>query len=186
MAIGPPEGPGSLGLHPKLWTIFWPRCPLNDRRWAASLSKTGRSLLLQGLLYCSLTYLTFRLLLLMGGNVHPNPGPPPTYPCAICTRNVTWRGKSIQCTACSQWVHFRCTSLSAPAFKSLGPSHSWCCPKCTRYTSPVISGSNPITVIPHLDSNSPGPSSVPSSQTSRALHHPTHSYIPPTLHPRHC
>ena len=160
-----PRGPRIPRAAPQTWIIFWFCCPLNDRRRAALFSKTGRPhLFLLGLLLCALSYCTIRLLLLMSGNVHPNPGPPPTYPCPVCTRNVTWRGRSVQCTTCSQWVHFRCSSLSTTEFKSLGPGHSWSCPKCssTRYNSSVINGpvdSNPITVTPPSDSNSPGTSS---------------------------
>ena len=38
-------------------------------------------------------------LLLMSGNVHPNPGP--IFPCSVCAGNVTWRGKSVRCCTCS-------------------------------------------------------------------------------------
>ena len=45
----------------------------------------------------SLLRLLILLLLLMSGNVHPNPGS--IFPCSVCAGNVTWRGKSVQCCA---------------------------------------------------------------------------------------
>ena len=62
----------------------------------------------------------------MSGNVHSNPGP--IFPCSVCAGNVTWRGKSVQCCSCSQWVHLRCSQLSLFKFRTLGSSHSWSCP----------------------------------------------------------
>ena len=66
------------------------------------------------------------LLLLMSGNVHPNPGP--IFPCSVCAGNVTWRGKLVQCCTCSKWVHLRCSQLSLSKFRALGSSHSWSFP----------------------------------------------------------
>ena len=63
------------------------------------------------------------LLLLMSGNVHPNLGP--IFPCSVCTGNVTWPGKSVQCCTCSKWVHLRCSQLSLSKFRPLYSSHSW-------------------------------------------------------------
>ena len=77
--------------------------PLNDRRKAAhSFFKIGRlfSLFLFSCPSLVLLCLLILLLLLMSGNVHPNPGP--IFPCSMCTGNVTWWGKSMQCCACSK------------------------------------------------------------------------------------
>ena len=106
--------------------IFSPCFPLNDRRRAAhSFFKISR---LSSLFCPSLARLRLLilLLLLMSGNVHPNPGP--IYPCSVCAGNVTWRGKSVQCCTCSKWVHPRCSLLSLSKFRTLGSSHSWSCP----------------------------------------------------------
>ena len=92
--------------------IFSLCCLLNDRRRAA------HSFLKIGCLF-SLARL---LLLLMSGNVHPNPGP--IFPCSVCAGNVTWRGKSVQCCTCSKWVHLRCSQLSLSKFRTLNSSHS--------------------------------------------------------------
>ena len=86
----------TLGI-PLTQNIFSPCSPLNDhRRVARSLFKIGRSSLYSCLpLDCFLIL----LLLLMSGNVHPNPCP--VFPCLVCAGNVTWLGRSVQCCTCS-------------------------------------------------------------------------------------
>ena len=64
----------------------------------------------------------------MSGNIHPNPGP--VFPCSVCTGNMTWRGRSVQCCTCSKWVHLKCSLISFSKFKTLGSSHSWSFPPC--------------------------------------------------------
>ena len=76
----------------------------------------------------------------MSGNVHPNPGP--IFPCSVCAGNVIWRGKSVQCCACSKWVHLRCSQLSLSLFRALGSSHSWNCPPCRITVTPPSSDSS--------------------------------------------
>ena len=83
--------------------IFSLCCPLNDRRRAAhSFLKIDRLFSLSLFSCPSLARLRFLilLLLLMSGNVYPNPGP--IFPCSVCARNVTWRGRSVQCCTCSK------------------------------------------------------------------------------------
>ena len=128
--------------------IFSLCCPLNDRRRAAhNFFKIGRLffLFLSSCLSLALLRLLILLLLLMSGNVHPDPGP--IFPCSVCIGNVTWRGKSVQCCACSKWVHLRCSQLSLYHFRALGSSHSWSCPPAEAlWHSPWI----PPTCIPPL------------------------------------
>ena len=50
------------------------------------------------------------LLLVLVGDVHPNPGPS-RYPCSVCFKNVISQGTSYLCTRCSSWVHSRCSGL---------------------------------------------------------------------------
>ena len=108
---------------PFIFSLCW---PLNDRRRAAhSFFKIGRLFSLF-LFFCRSFALLRLLILLMSGNVHPNPGP--IFPCSVCAGNVTWWGKSVQCCACSKWVHLRCSQLSLSEFRALGSSHSWSCP----------------------------------------------------------
>ena len=109
--------------------IFSLCCPLNDHSRAAHSFKIGRlfSLFLFSCPSLALLRLLI-LLLLMSGNVHPNPGP--IFPCSVCAGNVTWRGKSVRCCTYSKWVHPRCSQLSLSKFRALGRSHSCSCPPC--------------------------------------------------------
>ena len=105
---------------------FFAMLPLNDRRRAThSFFKIGRLFSLF-LFSCSSLALFHLLLLLMSGNVHPNPGP--IFPCSVCTGNVTLRGKSVQCCTWSKWVHPRYSQLSLSEFRALGSSHCWSFP----------------------------------------------------------
>ena len=155
--------------------IFSLCCPLNDRRRAAhSFFKIGRlfSLSLFSCPSLALLCLLIFLLLLMSGNVHPNPGP--IFPCSVCTGNVTWRGKSVRCYACSKWVHLRCSQLSLSQFRALGSSHSWSCPPFR------------ITVIPSSDSSDMYTSTVESSSasanTALSPHPRLQTSYPPSAH----
>ena len=93
-------------------------CPLNDRKRAAhSFFKIGR--LFSLFLFSCPSLALLRLLLLISGNVDPNPGP--IFPCFVCAGNVTWRGKSVQCCACSKWIHLR------QGFPTRGARTPWGC-----------------------------------------------------------
>ena len=144
-----PFGLGRNGCWPSrgfqlpraLTFIFSLCCPLNDRRRAAhSFFKIGRLFSLFFCLSLALLRILILLLLLMSGNVHPNPGP--IFPCSVCAGNVTWRGKSVQCCACSKWVHLRCSQLSLSKFRALGSSDSWSCPLCRNTVTPSSSDSS--------------------------------------------
>ena len=141
-----PFGLGRNGCWPSRgsqlpWTlsfIFSLCCPLNDRkRVAHSFFKIDRlfSLFLFSCPSLALLRLLILLLLLMSGNVHPNPGP--IFPWSVCAVNVTWRGKSVQRCTCSKWVHLRCSQLSLSQFRALGSSHSWSI-SASRRASSVI------------------------------------------------
>ena len=74
-------------------------------------------------LFClSLALLGLFILLLMSGNVYPNPGP--VFPYSVCAGNVIWRGRSVQCSTCSKWVPLRCSLLS---FSQLAYLHGSIC-----------------------------------------------------------
>ena len=141
--------------------IYSPCCPLNERRRTAhSIFKIGRLFSLFPLSCPTLALLCLLiLLLLMSGNVHPNPGP--IFPCSVCAGNVIWRGKSVLCCTCSKWVHLRCSQLSLSKFRALGSSHSWSCLPCRKtvtpssdssdtYTSTVQSGPSPLMLHSHI------------------------------------
>ena len=116
-------------LHWALPFILSLCCPLNDRRRAAhSFFEIGH-------------LFSFSLLLPFScpsSSPHSSPSlderqsssqPWPIFPCSVCARNVTWRGKSVQCHTCSKWVHLRCSQLSLSKFRTLGSSHSWSSPQ---------------------------------------------------------
>ena len=138
----PSRGPQLPRALPFMFSLC---CPLNDRRRAAhSIFKIGRLFSLFLFLFScpslALLRLLILLLLLMSGNVHPNPGP--IFPCSVWAGKVTWRGKSVQCCACSKWVHLRCSQLSLSKFRALGSSHSWSCPPCRNTVTPPSSDSS--------------------------------------------
>ena len=154
--------------------IFSLCCPLNDRRRAAhSIFKIGRllSLFFFHFSWPSLALLRL-LILLMSGNVHPNPGP--IFPCSVCAGNVTWRGKSVQCCACSKWVHLRCSQLSLSQFGALGSSHSWSCPPCRITLTPSSDSSYMYTSIVQ--------SSPASANASLSPHPRLQTSYPPSAH----
>ena len=127
--------PWALPFH------FFAMLFLNDRRRAAhSIYKIGR--LLSFFLFSCLT-LAILLLLLMSGNVRPNPGP--IFPCSVCAGNVTWRGKSVQCCTCSKWVHLRCSQFSLSKSRALSSSHSWSCFPCRNTVTPSSDSSDTFT-----------------------------------------
>ena len=64
------------------------------------------------------------LLLVLAGDVHPNPGPS-GYPCSVCFKNVTSQGTSYLCTRCSHWVHSRCSGLRNAA--DYCKANGWIC-----------------------------------------------------------
>ena len=71
------------------------------------------------------------LLLLMSGQVSPNPGPSETlYPCGICSQNVKDDDNAICCDQCDVWFHQGCF-ISDTIFDILKDSSlSWICCKC--------------------------------------------------------
>ena len=96
----PPRGSQLPRALPFIFSLCF---PLNDHRRAAHrFFKIGRlfSLFLFSCPCLALLRLLILLLLLMSGNLHPNPGP--IFPCSVCAGNVTWRGKSVLCCACSK------------------------------------------------------------------------------------
>ena len=122
--------------------IFSLCCPQNVRRRAAHSFLKIDCLFSFSLFFCpSLTCIRlFILLLLMSGNVHPNPGP--IFPCSACAENVTWREKLVQCCTCSKWTHVRCLQLFLHKFRALGSSDFWSCPPCRVSTRNTVTFSS--------------------------------------------
>ena len=173
MAVGLPEGPSYPGHSPLFFAMLPPERPQKGSTQLLQNRSPVFSFYFSFLLpSLALLRLLILLRLLMSGNVHPNPGP--IFPCSVCARNVTWRGKSVQCCACSKWVHLRCSQLSLSKFRALGSSHSWNCPPCR------------ITVTPSPDSSDMYTSTVqssPASANAALLHHPRlQTSYPPSAH----
>ena len=119
---------GSTERSPPLSrTVFSLGRPLTGHNWAAPLLLIDRT---------PFRRLLILALLLISGNVHPNPGPisnhhHPRYPCFICHLDV---GRdSFQCSARLKWVHFLCSSLTRADFRTIcatGTAVGWRCPAC--------------------------------------------------------
>ena len=121
------RGARPKGRPPLSWTVFSLGRPLTGHNWAALLLLIDRT---------PFRRLLILALLLISGNVHPNPGPisnhsHPRYPCSICHLDV---GRdSLQCSACLEWVHFLCSSLTRADFRTIcaaGTAVGWRCPAC--------------------------------------------------------
>ena len=116
----------------------------------------------------------------MSSNVHPNPCP--VFPCLVCAGNVTWRGRSVQCCTCSNWVHLKCSLLSFSKFRTLGSSHFW-------ISLPAFFGdpTSTSTVTSSLDSYSWYTSTAQSGPSGPLLlmhhPHPTLAFKPLILFP---
>ena len=105
---------GSTERSPPLSrTVFSLGRSLTDHNWAAPLYLIDRT---------PFRRLLILALLLISGNVHPNPGPisnhpHPRYPCSIC--HLDMGRDSLQCSACLKWVHFLCSSLTRADFRTI-------------------------------------------------------------------
>ena len=71
------------------------------------------------------------LLLLLGGDIHCNPGPV-RYPCGVCRRSVACTHKGLQCDACINWFHIKCVAVTPTQHETFCDSEefSWQCPGC--------------------------------------------------------
>ena len=132
MAVGLSESYSYPGHSPHTNHYFAVLPPERPQKSSTKLFEIGRSF---SLFSCFSFASLLILLLLMSRKVHPNPGP--VFPCSGCARNVTWRGRSVQCSTCSKWIQLRCSLLFFSRFKTLSSSHSW---SCTPWCVPASSG----------------------------------------------
>ena len=143
------------------WNPFFAMLPSERPQKCSSFCKISRLSSLFSCLFHARLRLLILVLLLMSGNVHPNPGA--IFPCSVRAENATWRGNSVQCCTCSKWVHLRCSLLSLSKFRTLGSSHSWSYPPlpcCTPACNTVTSSTVIPTVTPHCNAvTSPSDSS---------------------------
>ena len=193
----------SLGL-----LIFYPCCPVRGHIWTAFLNPIdhppisstffrttllGPSFHPKPLHYSShpLLILIF-MLLLISGDIHPNPGP--TDPCSVCSRRVTWGNRSVQCTNCFLWVHLSCSGLYPADFRKISPGHSWTCPMCPCSSQPLPSFSHPnpvsssFSVFPSIHTPNPPPSLTNTHKTIYSKMNPpkttTNNPTYPANHPQ--
>ena len=97
-------------------------------------------------------------LLFMAGDIHPNPGHTPKYPCPVCARDVTSRGVSYRCTRCTGWVHAKCSGhLNAAQYRR---NKDWPCDPCSA------SKTQQSTPPPPSPSPTPAPSAEQISDDS--------------------
>ena len=162
--------------------IFYHCCPMRGHIWTALLNPIDRhptpsiffrtSLLRPSFHPKPLHYLSYSplilisMLLLISGDIHPNPGP--IDPSSVCSRRVTWGNRSIQCTNCSLWVHpptlvflpltfvksprdtLGLAQYAHPLLNPSSPSHT-----LILYLHPFLY-LHPLTLpIPHLHSQTP-------------------------------
>ena len=120
----PPLSPHTKKVAPIVFSLSR---LLTGHNWVAPLLLIDRT---------PFRHLLILALLLISGNVHPNPGPisnhpHPRYPCSVCHLDV---GRDfLQCSACLKWVHFLCSSLTCADFCTIcatGTAVGWRCPAC--------------------------------------------------------
>ena len=46
------------------------------------------------------------------------------YPCGICSKNVTFRHKAIQCDSCNFWNHIKCDQIDIKTYEELKKSNN--------------------------------------------------------------
>ena len=140
-----PEGLilGRFSLGQLFFSFFYPCCPMRGHVWTALLNPIDRPSTSSTFFQTTLLSPSFQpslllifMLLLISGDIHPNPGP--IDPCFVCSRRVTWGNRSVQCTNCSLWVHLSCSGLSLADFRKISPGHSWTCPMCPSSSQPPL------------------------------------------------
>ena len=83
------------------------------------------------------------LLLLLAGDVSPNPGPfNLKYPCGSCSKSVKKNQQGIVCDGSDKWFHRKCIDMNFEAYQILGTSdNEWLCTYCTLQSLPSFSDS---------------------------------------------
>ena len=80
-------------------------------------------------------------LILLSGQVEPNPGPPMSgslnlssiFPCGYCEDPVTWEQRGICCDSCDVWFHKDCVDMGSFTFLAYSTTNvSWICCRCNH------------------------------------------------------
>lgn len=61
---------------------------------------------------------TFHCLLLLCGDISPNPGPL-RYPCTVCGKSVRSNQRGLLCDSCGKWSHAVCTGFTTSRYDAL-------------------------------------------------------------------
>ena len=86
-------------------------------------------------------FLTLSLLLMLAGDINPNPGTPttvkrtPKYPCTVCDRGVRSNSKAVSCDNCELWTHINCCHMDGCDYNALQnslPDFSFLCNNCLQ------------------------------------------------------
>ena len=143
---------GSTKKSPLLsWTVFSLGCLLTGHNWAASLLINRTPL----------QHLLILALLLISGNVYPNPGPTrnnpcPRYPCSICHLDV---GRdSLQCSTCLKWYTSTAPPLPVLTFAQSAQLELQWVGIARRAAPPTQTGSSTQSNFPATTPASPPPS----------------------------
>ena len=75
---------------------------------------------------------TWLMLLLLCGDIHPNPGPPMNqsiYPCGFCDLQVSCSHRAVCCDKCDIWYHKSCVSILSREYEEI-EDVLWNCIKC--------------------------------------------------------
>ena len=82
--------------------------------------------------------LILTLLLLLCGDILPNPGPTNIrFPSTVCCKSVSYSQKGIECSRCERWTHASCANVSNKEYAALSADETivWYCPECVAITS---------------------------------------------------
>ena len=125
------------------------------------------------------THILQTLLLLMSGDISPNPGPrTPKYPCGVCRKAVKWGQDAVRCDHCETWYHISCMHMSHSTYQILADNSntSWICCQCGMPSfSSSLFNTTPVDLsnsFSSFNSNSTFPLTVTSPL------HPLHTSTP--------
>ena len=69
------------------------------------------------------------VLLLLSGDIHPNPGPP-KHPCGTCDTSVRSNRRRVVCDTCDTWSHIKCVGIDRATYERLSVADKmWICIK---------------------------------------------------------
>jgi len=79
------------------------------------------------------------LLLMISGDINPNPGP---VSCPYCHRTIAKNHRFVCCTRCNSSYHIKCANISPKEYKIMQADNSFFCTVCFNDTMPFSNGEN--------------------------------------------